>query len=74
MIVIARARTGTRTNAISFDKQTGEYLISVTARPTEGEANKAIILLISKELGVPKTLVSLESGEKSRIKRFKIDI
>lgn len=38
------------------------------ALPQDGEANTALIALVAKWLGVPKSSVELVSGGKSRIK------
>lgn len=46
--------------------------VRVRARPVEGEANTALIKLIAKTLGVPKSAVSLERGGQSRTKRLAI--
>ncbi|RUM24905.1 DUF167 domain-containing protein [Rhizobium vallis] len=45
----------------------------VTAVPEKGKANKALILLISKSLGIPKSSVSLISGETARKKILRIE-
>ncbi|WP_269220192.1 DUF167 domain-containing protein [Brevundimonas vesicularis] len=42
--------------------------VRVRARPIEGEANDALIRLLAKSLGVPKSLVSLGRGGQSRSK------
>jgi len=46
---------------------------SVTAVPEKGKANKALILLIAKSLRIPKSSVSLVSGETARKKILRID-
>lgn len=46
--------------------------LKITAPPVEGAANDAIIKFLAKELKVKKSAVSLESGDKSREKRFLI--
>jgi uncharacterized protein YggU (UPF0235/DUF167 family) len=46
--------------------------IRVRARPVEGEANAALILLLSKSLGVPRSAVSLARGGQSRLKRIEV--
>ena len=46
--------------------------IRVRARPVEGEANAALILLLSKTLGVPRSAVSLARGGQSRLKRIEV--
>jgi len=42
--------------------------IAVTAPPVEGEANAAIVKLLAKLLGVPKSRVVIASGEGGRTK------
>ncbi len=46
----------------------GALLVSVTAPPVEGKANEALITLLSKILGVPKSYISILSGQLSRNK------
>ena len=47
--------------------------VRVRARPVEGEANAALILLLAKSLGVPRSAVSLARGGQSRQKMIEID-
>ncbi len=42
--------------------------VRVRARPVEGEANDALIRLLAKSLGIPKSSVSLGRGGQSRSK------
>ena len=42
------------------------------AVPDRGKANAAVIALLSKALGVPKSAISLVSGETARIKTLRI--
>lgn len=44
----------------------------VSAAPVDGNANKALIKLLAKELGVSKSCVRFTSGETARIKRLHI--
>lgn len=46
--------------------------VRVRARPIEGEANAALLKLMAKTLGVPKSAVTLERGGQSRTKRLSI--
>lgn len=46
--------------------------VRVRARPVEGEANAALLKLLAKALGVPKSAVSLERGGQSRTKRIAV--
>ena len=44
--------------------------LKVRAKPDKGGANKAIIQLLSKELGVPKSDISLHAGDTNRATKF----
>ena len=47
--------------------------VRVRARPVEGEANAALILLLSKTLGVTRSAVSLARGGQSRLKMILVE-
>ena len=51
-----------------------ELEVRVAAAPTDGEANAALIRLLAKQFGVPKTAVEIISGEASRHKRVTLPI
>jgi len=46
--------------------------IKLTAPPAEGEANRQLIALLSKELSVPKSRIRIFRGETSRNKVIEI--
>lgn len=46
--------------------------VRVRARPVEGEANDALIRLLAKALGVPRSTVSLARGGQSRLKMIEV--
>lgn len=70
MIVVVSVKTSSREDSIIYDQDSEMYIISVKVRPIEGEANEAIIRLLSKSLHIPKSQITLKSGQKSKIKRF----
>lgn len=45
----------------------------VAAPPVEGEANAALVRLIAKALGLPRSAVRIASGGTARIKVLEID-
>ena len=51
----------------------GAVRVWVTAPPDKGKANQAVIALIAKTLGVPKSAVALVRGETARQKLLRID-
>ena len=55
------------------DSSDGSALeVSVTAPPTEDRANKALVVLLAKSWRLPKTGLTIISGNKSRIKTILI--
>ena len=51
-----------------------ELEVRVAAAPTDGEANAAVIKLLAKALGVPKSSIEIVSGTTSRHKRAALPI
>src|SRR5436190_24034018 len=50
----------------------GALVIRLAAPPVEGAANRACRKFLARLLDVPPSSISLESGEKSRDKRFRV--
>lgn len=68
-VLPVRAHAGARRNELD-GLQDGMLRVSVTQAPEKGKANKAIIEVISRRLGLRKSRLVLLSGETSRQKRF----
>ncbi|MGA0606128.1 DUF167 domain-containing protein [Phenylobacterium sp. VNQ135] len=47
--------------------------VRVSAAPADGQANAAVVALIAKALGVPRSAVRIASGETARVKRLEIE-
>lgn len=47
--------------------------VRVRARPFEGEANEALIKLLARALGVPKSAVAIQRGSQSRTKILTVE-
>lgn len=47
--------------------------VRVRARPVDGEANVALIKLLAKALGVPKSSLALARGGQSRLKMITVE-
>lgn len=73
MFINLRATIKASNNSIRGLKN-DELLVNVTAAPENNKANSAIIELLSKNIGIPKSSIGIVSGEKSRNKRIKIDL
>ncbi len=49
-----------------------EYKITITAPPVDGQANIHLIKFLAKQFGLPRSRISLESGETSRSKSLRL--
>jgi uncharacterized protein (TIGR00251 family) len=47
--------------------------VRIAAPPVEGAANKALIALLARTLAIPRSAVTIESGETSRLKRVRLN-
>ncbi|MGD0655052.1 MAG: DUF167 domain-containing protein [Thermoguttaceae bacterium] len=70
-ILPVRARPGSRRNEIRGE-QDGMLKVCVTQLPEKGKANKAVVELMAKSLGLRKSQIEMISGETSHQKRFLI--
>ena len=50
----------------------GALKVAVTAPPEKGKANAAVIALLSKALGVPKSSIQIVRGDTSRTKTLRV--
>ena len=69
LILPVRAQPGARRNEIR-GVQDGALKVCVTASPEKGKANKALVELLAKSLGLKKSQIELISGQTSHQKRF----
>jgi uncharacterized protein len=53
-------------------REDGTVLVRVTAAPTDGQANKAVLATLADALQVSKSQLTLVGGETSRDKRIQI--
>lgn len=54
------------------DDGTAVLRLRVTAVPDKGRANVAVIVLLAKLLGVPKSSISVANGETARLKTIAV--
>ena len=53
--------------------EAGELWVRVTAAPADGAANKAVVRLVAKAAGVPRSTVGIVAGATSRHKRLRLE-
>jgi uncharacterized protein (TIGR00251 family) len=71
VILPVRVHAGARQNAILGLRERA-LRVAVTAAPEKGKANRAVVALISKAIGVPKSSIEILFGETSPQKRLLI--
>ena len=71
MPIQIKVRTNSRQESVT-ELSPGKFVVSVNAHPRDGEANDAIIGLLARHFGVPKSFVALKSGHKSKLKQIEI--
>jgi uncharacterized protein len=71
MKISIQVKPKSRENSVELQTD-GSYLVRVTALPTDGEANEAVIDELAGYFDVPKTKVTIKSGHGSRRKIVEI--
>lgn len=71
MKVTVKVKPNARENSVKL-LDSGIYEVKVTVPPEKGKANKKVIELLSEFLNVPKSKITLLSGETYREKIFEI--
>jgi uncharacterized protein (TIGR00251 family) len=66
-----KVKPNARENSI-IELEGGYYEVKVTAPPEKGKANARVIEMLSKHLKVPKSKITLISGETFKEKVFEI--
>jgi uncharacterized protein YggU (UPF0235/DUF167 family) len=70
--VVVRVKPGSRKGPLVETDADGALTIYVPERAVEGKANEAVVKLLAKYMGVPRSRVELVSGATSRVKRFRV--
>ncbi|MBN4066261.1 DUF167 domain-containing protein [Ahrensia sp. AH-315-G08] len=55
------------------EQEAADYKIYVTTVPEDGKANKAVLKLLAKELGVAKSSLIILKGETNRDKLIQVE-
>ena len=72
-VIAVRVTPRSNRDAVEGADAAGELRVRVTAAPTDGAANRAVIKLLAASLAVPKGAVTVVSGGGSRHKRVRVD-
>jgi uncharacterized protein (TIGR00251 family) len=67
------AHPGSRKDSIAPDDDGKTLVIHVTAPPEKGKANKAIIKLLAKQIGVGTSKITIVRGSTSSTKTLRVE-
>ena len=74
-ILSARVTPNARSARMAIEPESSDgprLRIWVTVPPEDGKANKAVIAMLAKTLELPKSALSIERGETSRLKQIRV--
>ena len=72
MKIFVRAKTGAKKAGIQKIDDT-HFVVAVCERPTDGRANRVILRLLAKELGIAPSCLTIVKGMTSREKVVEIE-
>ena len=70
-IITATVKTGTSQQKI-IESAPNEYIIYLRAKPHDGEANSALIKLLSEHFHIAKSQIKIKHGQRSHTKVIEI--
>ena len=70
--ITVTVKPGSRKGPLVESDDDGRLTVYVTERAVDGKATAAVIAVLAKHLGVPRSRVELVSGATARIKRFRV--
>ena len=73
VVIAVRVTPRGARDAIEGVDEEGELRVRVAASPSDGAANRAVVKLVARTLGLPKSALSVDAGERSRHKRLAIE-
>jgi len=71
MMLTCHVRPGARENRIEWLSK-AEAKVWLTAAPEKGKANRALIDLLAKDLGVAKSRIEIKYGKTTKVKTLTI--
>ena len=74
-MLLARVTPNARSARMAIETESSDgprLRIWVTVPPEDGKANKAVIAMLAKALDLPKSALSIERGETSRVKQVHV--
>ena len=71
--LLIKVKPNSSKDEISVDAE-NNFIVKIKAKPIDGEANTYLIKYLSKEFGISPSLIEIEKGATSRLKRILLNI
>jgi uncharacterized protein (TIGR00251 family) len=70
-IIQVKVKPNAKTSHLE-EQEDGTFVASIKSPPVDGKANTELIALIARQFGVPKSCVTIKTGQGSRLKRVHV--
>ena len=71
--LLIKVKPNSSKDEISVDSE-NNFIVKIRAKPVDGEANEYLVKYLAKELEVSRSLIQIEKGATSRLKRIALNI
>ncbi len=71
--LVIKVKPNSSKDEISIDDE-NNFAVKICAKPIDGEANEYLIKYLAKEFGISPSLIQLDKGATSRMKRILLNI
>ena len=71
--LLIKVKPNSAKDEISVDVE-NNFTVKIRAKPIDGEANEYLIKYLAKEFGISRSLIEMEKGATSRLKRIIFNI
>jgi uncharacterized protein len=71
--LLVKVKPNSSKDEISVDAE-NNFTVKIRAKPVDGEANEYLIKYLAKEFDISRSLIEIEKGATSRLKKILINI
>ncbi len=72
MIIVIEVKPNSKVTQVIGKRESGTIRIAIQAPAKDGKANKALITVLSKHLGIAPSRIRIKRGARARIKHIEI--
>ncbi len=72
MKIQVKVKPRSKTEDVTRELETNVYVVRVKEPPVEGKANRAVLKLLARHLGIPESRLRIASGQASKNKVIEV--